>query len=681
MAKLCDYEKYLIKDYVDPESYKLIEQKGVVRTPIKTDEPHNAIWDFIVTKKGNVYFSLCGELHFSVYARLYEYVIETGEIKELFKLEEKICQQDDAIRASKIHTSISEMNDGRLIMTTHTTAKAPQHPQWLPEGFYAHPWEGFQGGNIIIYDPKTGQIENRGVPVPYESIYGAAYDSVKNILYFNGYFRGHTYSYNIDTGKVKDFGQTSEFGSFRLAVGPDKNIYCNSRSGVLYRIDVREEKLVDIGIRLPKYDKLPQGESHRQLDYTENGPDGKMYIAEIFSQNLMRYDPKINTLEEIGDFRPEGIDLGYAQVVHGLSFDENNVLWYTIIKMDELLQSRGVQLCSWDIFGGGKPQYYGLIGVKERALVSMSEMGIYNGILYMPDANYCFEKCAVISIDLKEQLNSKAEGRERIFSDDPFIYLYSKNGPSLCPDKNFEKTVETPLAYMKECEEWGEQIEENAHFFKAEDLSVVRLWEYTDTKPQSAVNELYFANGVLKGTCSGESVFYYFEIEKGELKKIEKTAEHTKEKVQAPDFLKNAVLPCVPGRQWKRGLDNFKKLWDGRYIASTMDGMLAIVSKNGGVFSLGSAIQTNGRVNDFAVDFKNKIVYGVAGSKHDVGNIFSYDDKNGLLQLGRTYFNRFKAPGIASSCELSAIAVSDDGNTLAVGSKDRLGCVYIYKLR
>ena len=90
------------------------------------------------------------------------------------------------------------MTDGRMIMTTHTTDKSPRHPTWLPYAYYHHLWEGFAGGNIIIYDPKTGHAENMGIPVPHESIYGAVYEPAHNALFFLGFMRGHLYRYSID---------------------------------------------------------------------------------------------------------------------------------------------------------------------------------------------------------------------------------------------------------------------------------------------------------------------------------------------------------------------------------------------------------------------------------------------------------------------------------------------------
>lgn len=75
-------------------------------------------------------------------------------------MEDVILPHDRQIRASKFHSSICFMPDGRLIMTTHTTDESPCHPTWMPIAYYHHLWEGFAGGHILIYDPQTGHGES-----------------------------------------------------------------------------------------------------------------------------------------------------------------------------------------------------------------------------------------------------------------------------------------------------------------------------------------------------------------------------------------------------------------------------------------------------------------------------------------------------------------------------------------
>ena len=65
--------------------------------------------------------------------------------------------------------------------------------------------------------------------------------------------------------------------------------------------------------------------------------------------------------------------------------------------------------------------------------------------------------------------------------------------------------------------------------------------------------------------------------------------------------------------------------------------------------------------------------------RFDVSRFFVYDDTWGLRTLGRLfhfYCNEEDA-GVASSNLLSALALSPNEQTLAIGSADRLACVYL----
>ena len=131
------------------DDYRVMSQVGVKQYCYPERFPHNAIWDSAVGPDGKFYFGLASEISSSNYVRLCRYDYETNSVEELFKIEDVILPQDRAIRASKFHSSISFLPDGRIIMTTHTTDKSPRHPTWLPYAYYHHLWEGFAGGEII----------------------------------------------------------------------------------------------------------------------------------------------------------------------------------------------------------------------------------------------------------------------------------------------------------------------------------------------------------------------------------------------------------------------------------------------------------------------------------------------------------------------------------------------------
>ena len=112
-----------------------IAQNGVHHKVFGGKGSHNAMWDFAISPQGRIYLSLCSELIESSYARLYEYLPGQDAFDLLFRVEDVILPADRTIRHSKIHTSLSFLPNGHLLMSTHTTDKAPAHPCWLPEGF------------------------------------------------------------------------------------------------------------------------------------------------------------------------------------------------------------------------------------------------------------------------------------------------------------------------------------------------------------------------------------------------------------------------------------------------------------------------------------------------------------------------------------------------------------------
>ena len=41
------------------------------------------------------------------------------------------------------------------------------------------PWEGYQGSHILIYDYINDKVEDKGIPVPFESIYGETAEKLR----------------------------------------------------------------------------------------------------------------------------------------------------------------------------------------------------------------------------------------------------------------------------------------------------------------------------------------------------------------------------------------------------------------------------------------------------------------------------------------------------------------------
>lgn len=645
------------------ETYQLINQTGVQQCVVPNPTLHNACWDAILSSEGQLYLSLCSELTTSEYAKLASYSYEKNQITELYYTKDYIFPNLRAIRDSKIHTSMSWMNDGRMVMLTHTTDKSPEHPFWMPLAHYNDPWTGYPGSSLLTYDPKTNTTENWGIPVQRESLYGGVYDKIKNVYYCIGFIKGHLYGIDLTTRAVKDYGQVAERASYRLIVGSDDNVYFTTRNGILQRVNVRTQKVENLRIQLPY--QVEPGRFRPYMSYGINGPDGKLYLTGMHDMSLCCYDPATNEFSVLGqcltaDVFIKGVET--KNYISCMAFDKHNVLYYVICAQRK---DRGedyrvpAMLLRWDLFNQKEPEVLGVLGDKARMTNTTCSMlmDTKRDILYITGTNHATDGPHVTAIDLAKYRDVAHIAGP--VTEDPFAY--PNNG---CYDEaeKMNRLGQTIMA-------------ENPTAFTAFGKAVpVPLWmEFTDEETEeSSVAKLSWKDGNLVAVC-GKTKFTAFTISpKGEIL--------AKEPCQAPEAKEAPVcdpakLPCYPGRQFNRVAALAVPLAGDRKLVATADGMLAVQSAER-VFSLGPAC-LRGPVRDMTVTKDGTKVYGVAGDKDDMGNVFSYSDDEGLCWLGIAASNEH-IYGDYSSPLLSAIALNSDDSILAVGSGSRMGCVYLY---
>ena len=140
----------------------------------------------------------------------------------------------------------------------------------------------------------------------------------------------------------------------------------------------------------------------------------------------------------------------------------------------------------------------------------------------------------------------------------------------------------------------------------------------------------------------------------------------------------SGLLPFYPGRQYKAVQSAAAKLDCGTLIG-TLDGLIVLL-KNGKAHSYGPAA-VNGPVHQIAVVPGGKKAFGVAGDEDDIATLFSFDEEQGLRQLG--FMANIKALDINDvfyCSNVRSVAISPCGNFLAVGADERLGTVVIYKI-
>ncbi len=666
--------KYVTLKNAPSEDLKLLPQSTVKCAFIDENDKRNAVWDMIVTKNGRCFFSVCAELFVCESAGLYEYKYDTNETVCCFELDKTVCTFKDAIMPSKIHTSLAEMNDGRLIMTTHTTSQSRVHPYWYAEPFYNHVYEGYQGSHIIIYNPETGMLENRGIPVPHESIYGGAYDPIHNCYYFTGYFKGNLYRYDIDGGSVTDYGKVTEFGTFRLFRSAiDGNIYSASRSGYFYRINCKTQKIEELGIFFDKDYEPYSTEKHVQLDYITDGKDGKIYFRYIFGYNIYRYDPATNKVECLGDGRPEGMEFSHPNQQYGLACDDNGVLWYTLSNRSEQYDWTDAHLVRWDVLKGEKPRNMGLVGTAERGVNIAAELHVHGDILYITSGNHFFDIPGMFAVDLKKlqqkKYDLKDDNPDTPMSFDVLNYLHIDNAESIYPygKEEFERQMEKAEQFRKYGEEYGEFIRQNPMDLSAKSVKTYPIWKSVG-REKSPVKYVCFDNGRLCAQFGNVSEKFFFDAESGKMQKIE---EFTVK--QQAVIVPEEKIPCACGRRFKAKQTAGVKISDDKYLVGTFDGLLFLWDGKQS-YNLGSCPNCSGQVKDICYCEKTKTAYGIIGSENDIAIVFSYDENKGVEYLGRIQFNTEN--GLFLNCVFSSIAVNDDGTRIALGADEKMGVVY-----
>jgi hypothetical protein len=143
-----------------------------------------------------------------------------------------------------------------------------------------------------------------------------------------------------------------------------------------------------------------------------------------------------------------------------------------------------------------------------------------------------------------------------------------------------------------------------------------------------------------------------------------------------PAILKDARPPARQGRQFKTGISAWAQ-WDiHSWIIGTDDGCVALFhERSKSTYALG-AVGVHGPVHQIAVAKGH--AYGVSGDPKDLGNLFHYSDKTGLREAGRMMILPDEEP-VFSNTRPVRVAVSPDGERVAVSVADELGCVYVFK--
>jgi len=664
------------------EFFELIPQTGVTHIFATEDPLHNAVWDMAISPEGRVFFSACGESYLALYARLYEYDHKNKKLIRHMNLEDEIVLNKNSLRTSKFHTAISFIGDGKILSTTHTTSPAPTHPTWMPYEYAEHPYEGYQGSNLILYDYKNGESRGLGILSPHDTTYGATYDPKNGDYFAITWMRGTGYVYNVHTGETRCLGQVSDSHTSRTFLLSDGHIYGSTYSGAMFRYNTNIRDIEFLGVDAPGL--IRHAVERDGILYFTTGPCSVAGRG----QELHSYNLKTREIKTVGRPVPKAESLIENPSVfynaYGMAFDSKGVLWYGCMTFVPEHKYVGARLYMWDFLNGDEPVDCGFLGTPERTVSITAEMQIRDDVLYISDGNHTSHEdtpCGILAIDLAEFVPA-LRTEKRLMSHDYINYLpYQESARQWYPKSDFEECIKKYEDYYENTVRYfGKFVKDNSPRPSFLHASGVSVWERVGFG-NTAVKSIKWTSDksfefITGGKSDNKISVSIDESSNAHVLSIEaiEAREYSQLKVAVPA----CELPCVPGRRYLAKAESSVGLNDGGMLIGTYDTMIAKI-KDGCVYSLGQTISAGG-VHSLDI-LPCGTVFGVAGHREGCGMLFKYEEKTGVTLLG-IIPEAFADNGRnVSIYRPTVIAASPDGKYISVGGADEIGGVVVLKLQ
>jgi len=661
--------------------FHLIPQTGVTHLHCLEDPEHNAVWDMAISPEGRVFFSACGESYLALYARLYEYDHREKKLIRHFALDDKVIMNDTCLHTSKFHTAMSFMGKGKIISATHTTSPAPTHPTWMPYEYADHPFEGYQGSELIMYDYNTGEVKGLGVISPHDTVYGGTYDPKNGDYFCITWMRGTGYVYNVHTGKTRCLGQVSDCHTSRTFLCSDGHIYGSTYSGAIFRYNTDLREVEYLGVDAPGL--IRHAKERNGVLYFTTGPCG----VSGRGQELYAFDLKTRKLTTVGRPVPKAEPIEENPNIfynaYGMAFDSKGRLWYGCQTFIPEHRYVGARLYMWDFLNGKEPVDCGFVGTEKRTLSICAEMHILNDVLLISDGNHTSDvdmPCGILAIDL-DQFVPALETEKRIFSHDYVNYLpYPESCLQYYPKDDLDACLERYHKYYQDTVKYFLQfVKDNNIHYPFRHTGSASVWQKTGRKNAAVRHIRWSGNNSFSFWCGTDRVTRTdCRVDALGDPHVEQTVA---DKLPQINECKAAVpdvrLSAAAGRRYLAKAESSVELPDGSILVGTRDTMLCRVNGEQ-VFGLGQVCTAGGvHAMDIAPD---GTVWGVAGHREGIGQLFKYDSKNGLELLGAVPEAFAENGRNVAMFRPATLALSPDGKYLAVGGEDELAGVAVITL-
>ncbi len=224
----------------------------------------------------------------------------------------------------KIHAIIIVGPDGRIWF-----ASKQAHEIFGTRPEYAEELEGYPGGHLCYYDPKTGFSRSMGILKKQEGLMAGALDPVRNKLYYRSEPKNIFLSYDIKTGAVKELGHIGANCRY-MAIDKAGAVYQPGRGDYLARFDPETGYVEDLAVKL-------DGPGFYSAPYVVRlGPNGKLYGAGISHPWILEYDianykkgpfPHV-TVRNVAPAAPPGM---HVHDIHAGVFGKDGKFYYPLV--------------------------------------------------------------------------------------------------------------------------------------------------------------------------------------------------------------------------------------------------------------------------------------------------------------------------------------------------------------